>query len=80
MPVASRLRGKSAVLKIWHRGAYDRRKLTDLIALWTELGNRVDRHLGIALPYLGRIVPAVTVPKRDQVLFARIVIYAESNR
>src|SRR5262249_32110689 len=61
MPVASGLRGKGAALKIWHRGTYDRRKLTDLIALRTELGNRVDRHLGIALAYVGRIVPAVTI-------------------
>ena len=61
MAVASRLRGKGAVLKIWHRGSYDGRKLTDLIALWTELGDRVDRHFAIALAQLGRVVSAITV-------------------
>ena len=79
MPVASRLRGKGAVLKVRHRSTYDRRKLTDLIALWTELGNRVDRHLRIAFAYVARIVPAVTVSQRNKVLFAGIVIYTESN-
>src|SRR5206468_8641168 len=49
MPVASGLIGNSAVLKIWHRGIYEIRKLTNLIAVRPKLGNRVDSHLGIAL-------------------------------
>ena len=74
-----------AVGKIWHRGGYRSLKLPNLIAIRTELRDRVDRRLGISLAYLGCIVSAVTVSERNQVLLTPrvvtpFVIYSQTNR